>query len=133
MYRVDFFKRLFAGGGVIIAPKYAGATLPEEKKNIYLDSLYIAGFQYYQREETEVDLKENDSLTLKRQPGNLHDYFAVEVYHDDHKLGYLPRTDNRIIARIMGQGIELKAKIRSIDPESHPYRRVKIRVYSEMG
>jgi len=133
MNRTDFFKRLFAGAAAVIAAKYADASVPEAKKDIYIDSLYIAGFQYYKGAAVEKHLHENDRLNLKRQPENPHDYFAVEVYSDEQKLGYLPRSENKIIARMMDQGVKLNAAIRKSEPEAHPFRRVKIRVYSEMG
>lgn len=133
MNRIDFFKRLFAGGAVLFAAKYAGAAVPETKGDIYLNSVYIAGFQYYKGTKLEKGLKENEVLGLKRQAENPHDFFAVEVFSGDKKLGYLPRTDNKIIARMMDQGVNMKAVIRKIDLEAHPYRRVRIRVYSEMG
>ena len=133
MNRIDFFKRLFAGGAAVIAAKYAGAAVREAKKDIYLDSVYIAGFQYYKGTALENGLKENEILSLKRQVENPHDYFAVEVYCGEQKLGYLPRADNKIIARMMDQGVNMKAVIRKIEQEAHPFRRVKVRVYSEMG
>lgn len=133
MNRIDFFKRLFAGGAAVIAAKYVGAAIPETRKDIYLDSVCIAGFQYYKGTELEGGLKKNDVLSLIRQAGNPHDYFAVKVYYGGQKLGYLPRTDNKIISRMMDQGVKLKAVIRSIELEAHPFKRVKVRVYSEMG
>ncbi len=133
MNRIDFFKRLFAGGAAAIAAKYTGTIMPEAKKDVYLESVYIAGFQYYNGAELEKGLKVNDILSLKRQAENPHDYFAVEVYSSEQKLGYLPRADNKIIARMMDQGMSMKAIIRKIEPDAPPYRRVKIRVYSEIG
>lgn len=133
MNRLDFFKRLFAGGAAVIAAKYVGSAISETRKDIYLASVYIAGFQYYKGKDLEKGLKENDVLGLIRQAGNPHDYFAVEVYYGGQKLGYLPRTDNKIFARMMDQGVKLKAVIRSIELEAHPFKRVKVRVYSEMG
>jgi hypothetical protein len=132
MNRLDFFKRLFAGGVAVFTAKYAGAALLEGEKHIYLESVYIAGFQYYKGVEIEKDLQEKDLLDLKRQAENQHDHFAVEVYRGEHKLGYLPRSENKIIARMMDQDVNMKAIIRSIDPEASPFRRVKIGVYSEM-
>jgi len=52
----------------------------------------------------------------------------VEVYRGKHKLGYLPRSDNRIIARVMDQGMKMKAVVRSVDLEGQAYRSVKVRV-----
>lgn len=132
MNRFDFIQRLFAGGAAILTAKYAGCPKSEEKKDVYLDSVYIAGFQYYKGIAVENDLQENDLLDLKRQADNQYDHFAVEVYRGEHKLGYLPRTDNKMIARMMDQGVKMKAKIRAIDPEASPFRRVKIMVLGKI-
>lgn len=133
MNRIDFFKNLFLGTTSLFVAKQLTVSAPKEVKDIYLNSPHIAGFQYYKGEEIEKNLKENDILILKREPQNPHDYFAVEVFRDNAKLGYLPRSDNKLIARMMDQGLPLKAQIRHIDPDAHPYRRVKMRVYYEMG
>jgi hypothetical protein len=130
--RIDFFKRLLLGGAAVITAKYTIAGETNKTTDIYLDSLYIVGFQYYEGTEQEKNLKENLALTLQRQPENPHDFFAVEVYHKEYKLGYLPRTDNRIIARMMDQGVKIHAKIRRINPDANPSWKVKIRVYSEI-
>lgn len=133
MNRIDFFKRFFLGTTSLFVAKQLIVSAPKEVKDIYLNSPHIAGFQYYKGEEIEKNLKENDILILKREPQNPHDYFAVEVFRDNAKIGYLPRSDNKLIARMMDQGVNLKAKIRNIDPDAHPYRRVKMRVFYEMG
>jgi hypothetical protein len=131
MNRINFIRHLFLGGAAALAAKFASAGNAEKATDVYLDSLYIAGFQYYKGAEAEMYFKEDDLLVLQRQPKNPHDYFAVEVYHGNNKLGYLPRTGNKVIARMMDQGVSLHAKIRSIDPDAHPYRKVKVRVYGE--
>lgn len=133
MNRIDFFKNLLLGGTSLFVGKDLRITASKEVKNVYLNSPHIAGFQYYQGEEIEKELKENDTLTLKRETQNPHDYFAVEVFRNNAKLGYLPRSENKLIARMMDQGVSLKAQIRNIDKDAHPFRRVKVRVYSEMG
>ncbi len=133
MNRFDFIKQIFLSGAAALVAKHAVAGAQERRKEIYLNSLYIAGFQYYNGPELEKLLKENDKLTLQRQAENPHDYFAVEIFYKSQKLGYLPRTDNKIIARMMDQGERLKAKIGSIAPDAHPFSRVKVRVYLEKG
>lgn len=70
-------------------------------------------------------------LSLKREPQNPHDSYDVEVFRNDVKLGYLPREENKVIARMMDQGIEAKAIILKINPEVHAYRKVKMKVFYE--
>lgn len=129
MNRIDFLKRIFLGGASVLVAKYAGAKGTTQTSEIYLNSPYIAGFQYYKGSEFESFLKVGDNLSLQRDAKNQHDYFAVEVHSKKQKLGFLPRTDNRINARMMDQGEQLKAKIQSSDPDAHPFSRVKVRVY----
>ncbi len=133
MNRIDFFKRIFFGGASLLLAKNSIGIAAKATTDIYLNSPHIAGFQYYKGQEIENEIKENDTLILKRETTNPHDFFAVEVFRDNAKLGYLPRSDNKVIARMMDQGVSLKAKIRNIDKDAHPFRRVKIRVYYEMG
>lgn len=132
MNRFDFIKRIFLSGAAALVAKHAGAGVPERATEIYLNSPYIAGFQYYNGSELEKYLKKNDELTLQRQPENPHDYFAVEVFRKNQKLGYLPRTDNKIVARMMDQSVKVKARIGHINPEEGAYRRIKLRVYAEV-
>lgn len=133
MNRIDFLKQLLLGGALLFVPKSSSGNLPKETSEIRLSAPYIAGFQYYEGVEVEQMLKENDSLILKRESQNTHDCYAIEVFCGNNKLGYLPREENKVIARMMDQGVTLKARIRNIDPDAHPFRRVKISVYSEMG
>lgn len=53
--------------------------------------------------------KVKDRLTLKREPDNAHDPNAVAVYWLDRMLGYLPRQDAKVVARVMDNGIEVRA------------------------
>ena len=40
-------------------------------------------------------------------------------------------AENRVIARMMDQGIEVKARITKYNPDKSPYRRVKVVVFNE--
>jgi hypothetical protein len=133
MNRIDFLKQILLGGALLFVPKHSSENGPKATREIRLSSPYIAGFQYYQGLKLGQVLKENDSLTLKREPQNMHDCYAIEVYNGSNKLGYLPREENKVIARMMDQGMTVKARIIKIKPEEHPYRRVKVNVFYEMG
>lgn len=131
MNRIDFVKQLFFGGALLFVPKYSAENEHKSTSEIRLSSTYIAGFQYYRGIEMEQMLKEDDCLILKREPQNPHDCYAIEVYNGSNKLGYLPREENKVIARIMDQGMAVKARIIKINPEEHPYRRIKLNVFYE--
>lgn len=128
MKRIDFLKQLIAGSALLFLPNPETAKRVSE---IRLSSPYIAGFQYYHGPEIEALLNVDDILSMKREPHNPHDCYAVEVFRNDVKLGYLPREENKVIARMMDQGMTVKARIIKIKPEEHPYRRVKAEVFYE--
>jgi len=131
MNRIDFLKQVLLGGALLFVPKHSSKNEPKATREIRLSSPYIAGFQYYRGLELEPMLKENDCLILKREPQNSHDCYAIEVYNGSNKLSYLPREENKVIARIMDQVMTVKARIIKIKPEESPYRRVKTEVFYE--
>jgi hypothetical protein len=48
-----------------------------------------------------------DHLDLIREPDNRHDRNAIRVEWRGHKLGYVPRAENRAVAAAMDQGDKL--------------------------
>ncbi|GBE04055.1 HIRAN domain protein [bacterium BMS3Abin09] len=104
------------------------ATRPAHKKNILLLDSSVAGFRYYSGEEIWKKLEPGRSLDLKREPGNPFDYDAVEIYHENEKIGYLPRSDNMVIAQLMDKGVDVKARISGIREEGSPNERVGVAV-----
>jgi len=128
MKRIDFINSFFAGSLLLLLPK---TEVPKPISEIRLSSPYLAGFQYYQGPEIEPQLHQNNLLTLKRELTNPHDCYAVEVFQNNDKLGYLPRTENKVIARLMDQGVEVKARILKVDQEEFAYRKVKMKVFYE--
>lgn len=131
MDRKAFFKRLLFGiSGIVFAKLYSPASSASE---IVLSHPLIAGFHYYDGYKTEKFLCINSPLVLKRQPGNAYDKNAVEVFFGTAKLGYLPRRENKIIARMLDQGVEVKARIVQVAPEKDAYERIRLEVYLPNG
>jgi len=65
---------------------------------------YIAGIEYYEALFVINKLKPGQKLKLKPEPSNIHDENAVEIYYKNYKLGYIPKTSNYSIARILNAG-----------------------------
>lgn len=64
-------------------------------------------------EELEPFLRPGDRLELVRVPDNPSDPNAIKIYTRDRvKVGYVPRKDNLILARLMDAGKLLYAVIR---------------------
>jgi hypothetical protein len=71
----------------------------------------IAGFHHYRGEAIWSSLEVDAELTLVREPKNKHDANAVALYIGKDKLGFVPRNTNHHIAKMLDEGIELKARI----------------------
>ncbi|VAW28092.1 hypothetical protein MNBD_BACTEROID07-1543, partial [hydrothermal vent metagenome] len=95
-----------------------------QKKPVLLEHFYIAGYNYYDGDKVENQLNYNDRLTIKRENNNLHDGKAISLWHNRHKLGYVPRHKNSTLAKLLDQQIEIKAVINQIFPEASPWNRI---------
>ena len=101
----------------------------DEKKLIFieLNDCYIVGLQYY--EGKDFDASTIDYLTLKREPENEFDENAIEVYYNQLKLGYIPKKENKIIAKIMDQKIQVVAKVTGYQADESYAHRIKVKLF----
>lgn len=97
----------------------------------HLANFNIAGFTYYSGAECFSKLKMGAELTLQLEPENKYDPRAVAVYYKNHKLGFVPKSDNRIIFKLLkvGLGHFLKARIQRIDATDHPESQIQVVVH----
>ena len=80
-------------------------------------------------EELEPFLLPGDRLKLIRVPGNPSDPNAIKIYtRDQVKVGYVPRRDNQILARLMDAGKLLYASIREKQWQED-WLRIEIDIY----
>lgn len=82
------------------------------QKEIYLDSIYIAGTSHLEDPEPVFSLKEKDEVVLVREPENRYDRRAIRIQtKGGQKLGYVPKKENRIYSRLMDAGKLLKGVV----------------------
>ena len=96
------------GGGVV--------PLPFER-DIFLFDTHVAGTSHVEGiEELAEYLKPEDRLSFFREPDNPYDREAIVVKTDAGvKIGYIPRKDNVVFARLMDAGKILFGKIKSVE------------------
>ncbi len=121
---------LTCGGilGVEAAPAVVEEPKAEERKEerrMLCNVFSIAGFQYYDGPSRLPFMNEGDDLELRAAPDNPYDKYAVELYHNGRMIGFVPRTDNRHISRLLLQGAPLGSEIVSIAPDASPWRAVR--------
>lgn len=85
------------------------------EKDIFLFDTYVAGTMYVEGiEELEQHLNIYDRLEFFREADNQYDKQAIVIKTiDGVKIGYVPRQDNVIFARLMDAGKLLFATITS--------------------
>lgn len=130
MNRKGFLNRLFLGAAAVLVP--GGTTVAAgsgQKQKVRLAVTLVAGFPYYDGPEAEPLLEEGMPLLLNREPHNPHDRNAIEVWAGDAKLGYVPRSANKTVARMMDKGIAVEACILEVNQEKVPGSTVKIELF----
>ena len=96
-----------AGGGGILDLLHGNGdavSVPEPfMREIFLFYTYVAGTSYVEGiEELEPYLKIGDKLSFYREPDNPYDDKAIRIENTDGvKIGYVPRADNPVFARLM--------------------------------
>ena len=89
----------------------------------------LAGSQYYALGELRAEMRLGDTLTLIREPENRHDRRAIRVEWRGHKLGYVPRAENRAAARALDTGERLEARVTGLRDDPDPWRRIEFSVH----
>lgn len=114
---------LHGKGGDLVIPK------PFEK-DIFLFDTYIAGTTHIEGiEELEPHLNIEDKLDFFREPDNRYDKEAIMIKTSGGvKIGYVPKQDNVIFARLMDAGKLLFGRI-SYKEKKGKWVKIKIKVF----
>ena len=90
-------------------------------RQIFLLSASIAGLYYVDNINNLLDaVKIGTKLRFLREPENEHDDLAILVKdQNDNKLGYVPRAENPILARLMDAGKLIFGTVKTIDNDDN--------------
>jgi len=127
MKRAEFLKSLGVGSTSLLLPTH---LLTSSKVKLYDN--YVRGLSHYQWKSIKSELKIEDSLLLKRDLDNMHDRFAVEVYWNENKLGYLAAFENICIANLLDAGTQLYAAVSYVNTEKKDYKNVGIEIFVDL-
>ncbi len=99
-------------------------------REIFLINVHIAGTSYVEDiEEIESELIEGDMIVMKREPDNQYDELAILILDKKgRKIGYVPRNNNAILARLMDAGKIIFAKIISKNRADY-WLKIDIEIY----
>ena len=107
-------------------------------KEIFLIYVRVAGLKYRENiNELLKNLKVGDKVILAREPENEYDDLAIKIQDaENRKIGYVPRVNNEILARLLDAGFKLFGRITEIkDPidGEYPWNAVWVDLFLEEG
>ncbi|MCG6895906.1 MAG: HIRAN domain-containing protein [Thiocapsa sp.] len=88
----------------------------------------LAGFCHHEALALWPALRTGTALTLAAERHNPHDAEAVAIHWRGHKLGYLPRWENLVVARLLARRRRLSARIRRLIPHADHDQRVELEI-----
>jgi len=100
-----------------------------ESVKILVQSSPLAGSQFYAVRKLRDEIRIGDRLSLTREPDNRHDSNAVRIDWNGQQLGYVPRKENRAVARALDAGEKLEARVSKLRDDPDPWQRVEFEVY----
>jgi hypothetical protein len=106
-------------------------TLAPPPRQIRLQQTSLAGFRHHEAPDLWDALSRRARLCLAREADNPHDPNAVALLWRGRKLGYLPRGENLVAARLLDRSRSLSARIARLDPGADYNRRIGIEVLLE--
>jgi hypothetical protein len=91
----------------------------------------IAGFTYWDGCMALESLKIGTQLQLVREEDNKFDPYAIAVYYQDMKLGFIPRGEKHDLSKFLEMGYEdlFEVRVNKLDLDEHPEAQVGIIVY----
>lgn len=118
------------GGNIIEILRGSAEIGKPFSQNIYLVDAHIAGTSHVDNiDEIEPGLRLGTKLKFLREPENKYDKMAIKVLDENgNKIGYVPRTKNEILARLMDAGKLLYGTIYEKDFEGD-WLKITMQIY----
>lgn len=127
MKRSEFLKSIGIATTGLILPKH---LLKNKATKVYDN--YVRGLTHYDYKKLKDHLKAGDELKLIREKENIYDSFAIQIYYENHKLGYIAAYENIVLANIMDGGGELMAYVSENNPKKSYTERLAIEVFVDL-
>ncbi len=128
MNRKNFIQALVIGAGRIVLPAHSII----ERQPIKIYDNYLKGLVHYDFEKIKTCIKEGDPLKLIREKENKYDAFAIAVYFQGKKLGYLPAYENIVLANLLDAGSQLKALVSQVNPTADIFTALSIEIFAQL-
>ena len=114
--------------GLLAALSSGAISIDVMPKEILVLECLVAGTSFRKLEAVEPELKSEVKLSCKREAGNEHDEFAIGLWFNNTKVGYIPRDKNEVVARLMDAGKTFFSVLQAKEWEGN-WLRLDIKVY----
>lgn len=132
MDRKKFIKNsLFIGAGLGLGAASSLETAKKGMHKVCIYDNYIRGVQYYQKEIETIDFSNSPTVELIREKDNHYDSFAIAVYANHHKIGYIAAYENIVLANLIDEGATLSIKVKE-NPDGTFYSSLFVQVFMEI-
>jgi len=97
-------------------------------KKEHLAHFDIAGFTFYDGTLAFKELEIGTLLRLELDSENKYDPRAVAIYFGEHKLGFIPRSENRIFYKLFTVELEkhIEVRIQRISKDENPEHQIAV-------
>ena len=101
------------------------------KPSRQVSTFHIAGFQHYDGALVLGKLKPGQKLKMKHDPKNPYDPNAIELRFKKTKLGFVPRTQNDLLALMAFYGHKgvFEARVLQVSPDADPWHQVRVGIF----
>jgi hypothetical protein len=97
-------------------------------RHLLIQRSRLAGFRHHEAPTLLPALRAGSPLILSAEPDNPHDGDAVAIHWQGHMLGYLPRGENLVVARLLARQRRLSARVRCLIPDADHNDRLQIEI-----
>jgi len=127
MNRSTFIKNIIGLYGVSVLPTQVFTHYTK----VYLLQCFVRGFQFYEGPKMLTSIQESGMLELVREPENEYDNYAIALYFNTKKIGFLPAEYNRVLANILdAKLLKLQAEITNVAPNAQAWENLHVAVYA---
>ena len=129
MKQSELMNKLGLGAAGVVMPNGL-ARVKNEPVRVY--NGFLHSIMHYGYVDLKDQLCSGDALALVRDNENPYDFFAVGVYWKGVKLGYLPTTENIVIANLLDSGISMHAYIGKVDLQANPQHALSVVIFTDI-
>jgi len=105
--------------GLLSALSKGSLSLNVFPRDILVLECLVAGTSFRKLDNVKDQLRETVELEVKREPQNEFDHFAIALWFQNTKIGYIPKDKNEVLARLMDAGKQFYATISAKEMEGN--------------